>query len=151
MVFNTNIRKLNLTLIAAGIVAYAYGLYTNILGFHGIMESWTFSTIVGVFVEVLPEPLFAWSIGVVGGGDLVGNISELFGGSPIYQRPAQPNQPMGYHKPEPIKKFVVPVQNRKTHKFPQESLMNQLPIDGNLKSRIFDDGYINHKVRKHKK
>ena len=32
LVFNTSIRKLNPTLIGAGVLAYGYGIYTNIEG-----------------------------------------------------------------------------------------------------------------------
>lgn len=151
MVFNTNIRNLNPTLIAAGIVAYTYGLYTNVVGFHGIMNSWAFSAIVGIFVEVLPEPLFAWSIGVVDGGDLVGNIAELFGGPPIRSNARHSNQPIGFHRPEPYKPTTQkPIKKNKMHRFPQESLMNQTPLDGRLKSRLFDDNYIKHQVKRKK-
>jgi hypothetical protein len=88
LVFNTKISKLNPTLLLAGIMAYVYGVYTNITGFyvlqHGNLDgfftgkNWLIPIFAGVITEVLPEALFAWSIGAHTEGDLVGNIGDLF-------------------------------------------------------------------------
>lgn len=143
MVFNTNIKKLNPTLIAAGVMAYIYGTYTNVVGFHGIMNSWAFSSIVGILVEFLPEPLFAWSIGVTGGGDVVGNVIELMTGK-------NPFAPTPGHRPASHAPNQFKVKRQETHQFPEESLMNDAPIDGTLKSKVFNDNYIKHRIKRSK-
>ena len=151
MVFNTNVRNLNPTLIVAGVIAYAYGLWTNITGFHGIMNSWGFSVIVGVLVEVLPEPLFAWAIGVTSGGDVIGNLGELmgFGGYPVQSKSVFHNQPVGFHRPEPYKPNLP---KKQVHKFPSESLIYDEENDGKLKSPLFDETYVRrHLLKKNKK
>jgi hypothetical protein len=99
LVFNTSIKKLSITLIAGGVLAYSYGMYTNVIGIHEILGgSWVFNVVIGLFIEVIPEPLFAWSIGVYDGGDVLGNIGELFGTTPAPQH-KQP-QPMGFQQPK---------------------------------------------------
>lgn len=145
MVFNTSIKKLNPTLIGAGILAYIYGTYTNIVGFHGIMDSWAFASVVGILVEFLPEPLFAWAIGVTGGGDVVGNIIELMTGKNIYDGHVRSEPRPSYpHKPQTFP------QHNKQHRFPQESLMHDAPIKGDLKSPVFNDKYIKNKIKRSK-
>jgi len=79
LVFNTSVQKLNPTLVAVGVMAYIYGMWTNVSGLGDILPNVPFAIIVGLFVEVVPEPLFAWSIGVHDGGDVLGNIGDLFG------------------------------------------------------------------------
>lgn len=85
LVFNTDIQKLNLTLFVSGILAYAYGIWTNVAGFFvvqgGTFESLQsepisilFPLLVGIFLEVVPEPLFVWGIGTNDKGDPLGNI-----------------------------------------------------------------------------
>lgn len=88
LVFNTQINKLNPTLIGAGILCYLYGVYTNVTGFyllqHGELvgffsgTNWLIPTFAGLVSEILPEALFAWGIGAYADGDLVGNVSEIF-------------------------------------------------------------------------
>lgn len=85
LVFNTDVQRLNLTLFAAGLLAYAYGIWTNVAGFFAV-QGGTFETLksnplsilfpllVGVFLEVVPEPLFVWGLGVTDKGDPIGNI-----------------------------------------------------------------------------
>lgn len=121
LVFNTSIKDLNPTLVGAGILAYAYGVYTNVTGLHEYLDGWIFSIVVGLILEVLPEPLFAWSIGVTDGGDVLGNIGELFGNStksPYYGKPSAPvshspaqsfHQPSGHNSSK--KKLASPIFN----------------------------------------
>lgn len=129
LVFNTSVQKLNPTLIAAGMVAYGYGLYTNYAGLHEILSNPWFALVVGIFMEVLPEPLLAWAIQVYDGGDVVGNIGELLwitnkptntgfqhNTVSIYkqQKPEYPNTSFGKSKPSsPSKKVVSNIFNPK--------------------------------------
>jgi len=88
LVFNTNISKLNPTLLFVGIICYLYGIYTNITGFyilqHGNLDEffsgmqWLIPVFSGLVSEVLPEALFAWGIGAFDDGDLIGNVTEIF-------------------------------------------------------------------------
>ena len=90
LVFNTQIQKLNPTLLVTGIICYAYGIYTNITGFyilqHGSLEgffsgaNWLIPIFGGLISEVLPEALFAWSVGAFNDGDLVGNVLKIASG-----------------------------------------------------------------------
>lgn len=85
LVFNTDIQKLNMTLFFAGLIAYAYGIWTNVAGFFAVQGgtfeslkseplSLLFPFLVGIFLEVVPEPLFVWGIGASDKGDPLGNL-----------------------------------------------------------------------------
>lgn len=88
LVFNTKIDKLNPTLLVSGIICYAYGIYTNITGFYVLQHTelidfwkgsnWIIPIFAGLVCEVLPEALFAWSLGAHDDGDLIGNVSDMF-------------------------------------------------------------------------
>jgi hypothetical protein len=98
LIFNTRIAKLNPTLLAAGILCYVYGVYTNITGYyvlqHGTLEgfftgsNWLIPIFTGLITEVLPEAMFAWAMGAAGEGNLIGNVAEMFN-----QTPTKPHQP----------------------------------------------------------
>lgn len=92
LVFNREGFNHNYVLIIAGVAAYAYGIYTNIIGIQAAQQSqeWTFPVILAVFLEIVPEPLLVWSLMGVTSDDV---ISKLFGkrdGMPIRTFP-----PMG--------------------------------------------------------
>ena len=106
LVFNTSIRKLNPTLIGAGVLAYGYGIYTNIEGLSDVFTHSAFAYVVGLLIEVLAEPLFAWSVGVYDGGDVIGNIGSLFGFSGIESK--QPIQSMNQGMKSRTESFQAP-------------------------------------------
>ena len=96
LVFNNDGKKHTLTLFAAGVGAYLYGVYTNIVGFWLAQGSpplgddplvalgrLLLPVGFGLFIEIVPEPLFLWGIGK-DGGDVLGHI---FGGM---KRPRPP-------------------------------------------------------------
>lgn len=134
LVFNTSIKNLNPTLIAAGIVAYLYGVYTNVTGLHEYLNGWGFSIIVGLIIEVLPEPLFAWAIGVTDGGDVVGNIGELFGGTPTQPKPQYSSQKPS-NNPVHVMRFRQPDTKSVPNQFKNKK-------KSKLVSPIFNDNYV---------
>lgn len=91
LVFNTKITQLNPTLLVGGILCYVYGVYTNVTGFYVLQHpdlsdfftgsNWVIPAFGGIVCEVLPEALFAWAVGAGAGGDLLGNIMDIFGGT----------------------------------------------------------------------
>jgi len=88
-IFNTELKRLSLTLVAIGIVCYGYGVYSNVVGFWSIQyPNQTFpwfkpesamSWFVGIILEIYPEAAFAWGMRALT-GDLVGNVASLASG-----------------------------------------------------------------------
>jgi hypothetical protein len=91
LIWNKSGMGMSLTLVMGGLLAYAYGVYTNIIGIMGAqgisdpmnqMGAAAFAVILGLVLEILPEPLFVW--GLVGdevSGDLLSNIFGKVGSS----------------------------------------------------------------------
>jgi hypothetical protein len=84
LVWNKEGANGNLTLMAVGVAAYLYGIYTNVMGImsaQGLTDvssqplSMVFPLILGIFLEITPEPLLVWGlIGSSFGGDFLSNI-----------------------------------------------------------------------------
>lgn len=152
LVFNTSIQKLNPTLIGAGILSYCYGMYTNVIGLQDVLGvSVGFAIILGLFLEVLPEPLFAWAIGVTDGGDVIGNIGELFGKAPTRSSYSPSIPAMGFHKPEERKWVYHPInENKGKHSKPdskdekpwQKPVKHKGSDARKVANRIFHDKYV---------
>jgi hypothetical protein len=75
LVFNEEGMNHSLTLVAVGLLAYAYGVVTNIVGIWAAQGSpdiaanpiaIVFPTVLGFFLEIAPEPLLLW--GLIGSG-----------------------------------------------------------------------------------
>lgn len=114
LVFNTSIRNLNPTLIGSGILAYGYGIYTNVTGLKDIFSGWGMAIIVGLIIEVLAEPLFAWSVDAHSGGDVIGNIGQMLG----FERSTKSHQPKHQEERRPqttYKPTYPPVHNQPKH------------------------------------
>jgi hypothetical protein len=108
--FNTELKKLNLTIFAIGLAAYIYSIWTNILGlyeFRGIeFVSGKYDVInfaLGFFMDIYPEAAISWSLGESRFGDLLGNIvsaaknpERLY---PNQNHSTQPNKPQNNNKP----------------------------------------------------
>lgn len=125
IIFNSRTQKVPLTLISIGLICYAYGVWTNVIGF------WTYqhpgidfqlmkqesimSVFVGLILEVLPEPLFLWGIGAEIEGDLLGNLLGLVNGDLEYAKPSKnESQPqLRNFVPHPHKNDTVSNQNQK--------------------------------------
>lgn len=80
LVFNEEGMKHSLTLVAIGLLSYAYGIVTNILGIWAAQGSpdiaanpvaILFPLILGFFLEVAPEPLLLWGLMGTGARDLL--------------------------------------------------------------------------------
>jgi len=139
LVFNTNITKLNPTLLMAGIICYIYGVYTNITGFyvlqHGNLSAflegtnWIIPCFAGIVCEVLPEALFAWGIGAADDGDLVGNITEMFSDK---KPPQNKNNKPPYQKYPPYNPNLHNVNNgnkkRSQYTKPTDEILSKLPV-----------------------
>lgn len=95
LVFNTDYSHLNLTLKIFGVLSYVYSIYTNYRGlspFVGIDGDDVTTWIIAVFLDAVPEPLIAWSLGEALKGDLLGNIIKwVLPRSPV-------NQPQSRHQ-----------------------------------------------------
>jgi len=110
LVFNSQTKKLSLTLIVVGILCYGYGIWTNITGFWDLQHPGepfvvfqiksVMPIFVGLIMEVLPEPLFMWGSGAKMDGDPIGNLIGLWKGDLAYAEPStgdnQPQQTKTY-------------------------------------------------------
>lgn len=85
-IFNTEIRKLTVTLLLIGLICYLYGIYSNVVGFWSVQnptlpfpwfdKSAAMSWFVGSILEIYPEAAFAWGVRAYT-GDFFGNIVTL--------------------------------------------------------------------------
>lgn len=112
--FNTELKKLNLTIFAIGLAAYIYSIWTNIIGlyeFRGVeMTSGKYDIInyaLGFFMDIYPEAAISWALGESRFGDLLGNIvsaakdpEKLY---PTQSNGGNNNNNNKQHKPNPYK------------------------------------------------
>lgn len=106
LAFNTPVSRLPLTLVVIGLICYAYGIWTNITGFWSLQhpgvpfEVFTIKAVmpivIGLVLEVLPEPLMMWGIMAKIEGDFLGNISGLWSGD---LKVGGGNEPQKYSTP----------------------------------------------------
>lgn len=81
--------RMNPTIYIAGIIAYMYGIGTNVYGIvmartgmDGIMVwDWVLAVIVGLLLEVVPEPVFLYGIGIDVGDLITTLLSGVHGRS----------------------------------------------------------------------
>jgi len=102
LVFNSQTGKLSLTLVVTGILCYAYGIWTNVIGFWDLQHPGVgfiilsqrsiMSAFVGIILEVLPEPLLMWGLMSNMDGDFLGNMVGLWNGKLSYAQPSQSQQ-----------------------------------------------------------
>lgn len=82
LLFNSNFDDLNWTILALGLGAYVYSIWTNISGFYFyrglemdlIKNIDVTSVFGGIFMDVWPELSIAWALKESKVGDLLGNI-----------------------------------------------------------------------------
>jgi len=87
LIFNTQVKKLNWTIVVIGILSYAYSIWTNILGFYvyrgetEIVFALNFHSLIpifgGAFMDIFPEMALAWAYGAGHEGDFIGNLTKL--------------------------------------------------------------------------
>ena len=76
-IFGTSYDELNWTLIAAGVGAYIYSIYTNYLGIKHVLGADEFMAgASALFLDIYPEPAIAWALGESLVGDLLGNLGK---------------------------------------------------------------------------
>ena len=101
-VLSSRYDQLNLTLKVIGFASYAYSIYTNYLGaVHILGMSTEIALAASFFLDVVPEPLIAWSFGDALKGDLFGNAMKwIFGTGSNRQRSPErsPDRPFGKPK-----------------------------------------------------
>ncbi len=90
LVFAEEGMKHSLTLAAVGLLAYAYGIFTNVVGIWAAQgspdisnnpASLIFPVLLGFVLEITPEPLLLW--GLLGSGvrDVLGHLFAPTGGN----------------------------------------------------------------------
>lgn len=99
VVLNKGIKSLTLRL--GGILAYAYGWYTNFIGLSVAMGNPDFFSdpkqiaipaVLGLFLEIVPEPLLLFALGIQG-HDLIARLLEMTGKRSASPQGYPPNFP----------------------------------------------------------
>lgn len=86
-ILNSRYDQLNLTLKVMGFATYIYSIWTNFLGIQhilGMAPQMAFA--VAVTLDIVPEPMIAWSFGDAAKGDLLGNVSRWILGTSAPKR-----------------------------------------------------------------
>jgi hypothetical protein len=96
-IFSSRYDQLNTTLKGVGLVSYAYSIWTNYLGAKHLLGMNDMTALAtAFFMDIVPEPMIAWSLGDSMKGDVLGNLGKWFTG---YQPPR--NQPQNNHQNHP--------------------------------------------------
>ncbi len=83
LVFNEEGMNHSLTIVAVGLLSYAYGIVTNILGIWAAQGSpdvaanpvaLVFPALLGFFLEIAPEPLLLWGLIGTGARDFLAHL-----------------------------------------------------------------------------
>ncbi len=83
LVFNEEGMNHSLTIVAVGLLSYAYGIVTNIVGIWAAQGSpdvaanpvaIVFPALLGLFLEIAPEPLLLWGLMGTGARDFLGQL-----------------------------------------------------------------------------
>ena len=83
LVFNEEGMNHSLTIVAVGLLSYAYGIVTNILGIWAAQGSpdvasnpvaIVFPALLGFFLEIAPEPLLLWGLMGTGARDFLSQL-----------------------------------------------------------------------------
>lgn len=83
LIFSEEGMNHSLTVVAIGLLSYAYGVVTNILGIWAAQGSpdiaanpiaIVFPALLGFFLEIAPEPLLLWGLVGTGARDFLGHL-----------------------------------------------------------------------------
>lgn len=140
LIFTSQNRGRNMTLTLLGIIAYAYGVWSNVAGIYTSREgesgvivttSLIFSIILGLVLEISPEPLFLWGIlgSETGEGDVVNTVSNLFKG---FRAPVKRGRPKKVEFPTETDMPTDTVSN--TPRGPNYMMLSRLNITSKLAS-----------------
>lgn len=124
-IFSSRYEQLNTTLKGVGLVSYVYSIWTNYLGAKHLlgmddMTAWA----TAIFMDIVPEPMIAWSLGDAMKGDVLGNIGKWFTG---YQPKTQQNP-----NPQAQQSHQGKGERREEHPKPVGNVMEQLQKSGGL-------------------
>lgn len=93
LVFNEEGMNHSLTIVAVGLLSYAYGIVTNILGIWAAQGSpdisanpigILFPALLGFFLEIAPEPLLLWGLIGTGARDFLSQLVNSKGANKAY-------------------------------------------------------------------
>lgn len=93
LVFNEEGMNHSLTIVAVGLLSYAYGIVTNILGIWAAQGSpdiaanpigILFPALLGFFLEIAPEPLLLWGLMGTGARDFLSQLVNSKGANKAY-------------------------------------------------------------------
>ncbi|HZQ11107.1 MAG TPA: hypothetical protein VFD70_31340 [Anaerolineae bacterium] len=85
LVFNEEGMNHSLTIVAIGLLSYLYGIVTNIVGiwsaqgspdFASNPISLVFPVVLGLFLEIAPEPLLLWGLVGTGARDFLAHLLD---------------------------------------------------------------------------
>lgn len=67
LVWNREGSKANFTVVLAGLLCYAYGITTNVVGIYDArhvtgLEGWLMAGVIGGFLEIAAEPFIIWGL-----------------------------------------------------------------------------------------
>ena len=95
IIWNHEAKNANITIFIVGLLSYIYGIWANIVGILGLHQetgtkALVFAVLLGLFVEIVPEPILVWSItGEWSTGDFISNIINLNGNQKSSAKPQQ--------------------------------------------------------------
>lgn len=119
--------QLNSTLKLTGLASYAYSIYTNYLGAKHLLGMDESAAWVTAFaMDIVPEPMIAWSLGDATKGDFVGNLAKWVSGhQPKPQQPQQQQPQSGKQNGKgemgkPVIELLREAHGQDRHKMPEK-------------------------------
>jgi len=109
----SDFRKINWSILALGVAAYVYSIWTNIQGFQalrGLHTTDLFSISASIFMDVYPEVAISWALGESKLGDVLGNlVKTLQNPELVTAQNVNGNQPHDTRNNKPEKSNYVPL------------------------------------------